>query len=106
MKREKVIALFIVSLLLVQGIGIAQAASSESTSRELGYGILSVLTTCGWAPIKVIYATLGLTVGGLGYVLSGGNEAVPRYVINPACKGTYVITPNILKGKEPFKPAG
>ena len=104
MKRPRFIVLFIATLLLAQGAGIAQAASS--TAGDLGYGFLSVLTTLGWAPIKVTYAVLGLTVGGLGYVLSGGNEAVPKYVINPACKGTYVITPKILKGEEHFEPTG
>ena len=106
MKKLNFTSLLLVILLLLKSFGFAEAASSSSTAGDFGYGFLSVLTTVGWAPIKLTYAVLGLTVGGLGYVLSGGNSDVAKNIIAPACKGTYVITPKILRGEEHFKPAG
>ena len=105
-KRLKFVSLLIAILLLLQASGFAEAAYSPSTSEELGYGVLAGFGTLVWFPLKLSYAVLGLTVGGLGYAISGGNADVAKYVIIPSCKGTYVISPKLFYGEESFVPMG
>jgi hypothetical protein len=67
----------------------------------MGYGFGSVVANLFYIPAKVTYAGLGLITGGLGYVLSGGRGDVANNIIYPAVRGTYVVTPNHLKGEQP-----
>jgi hypothetical protein len=76
--------------------------SEPSLGEEVGYGAGSALANLIYIPAKVTYAALGLVTGGLGFVLSGGQADVANNIIYPSIRGTYVISPNHLKGKEPI----
>lgn len=74
---------------------------TKEVGTELGWGVGTVLANVFYMPTKVAYAGLGLLTGGLGYLLTAGRGDVANEIIYPAVKGTYVLTPNHLKGEEP-----
>jgi hypothetical protein len=53
--------------------------------------------------VKVLYAGMGLLVGGFAWGLSGGDSNVLHAVITPAVRGDYVITPPLLRGERPIE---
>jgi len=76
------------------------AFAGNDTAREAGIGVASAFSSLLYGPVKVVYATLGVVLGGLAWGLSGGDSDVKNGVIMPAVRGDYVITPSILKGEE------
>ena len=74
---------------------------SQEEAQSIGYGLGSVFASAVYSPLKVTYAGLGLITGGLGYVFSGGRRDVADSIIQPAVRGSYVITPTQLKGQKP-----
>ena len=70
-----------------------------SNAAEVGWGVGSALSTVVYGPLKLVYATMGLAFGGLGWALSGGDPAVADAVIAPAVGGDYVVTPAHLRGE-------
>ncbi len=73
-----------------------EPAPSTEAALGLGSGILTLV----YLPAKVVYATLGGIVGGFTYALTGGNLETAQSVWEPSFYGTYVITPEHLKGNE------
>ncbi len=61
---------------------------------------------CIYGPVKVIYAVLGTATGGLAWVLTGGNRAAARAIIQPAVRGDYVVVPENLTNDKPLHFAG
>lgn len=79
-----------------------QQPAEESPAAEAGYGAASGLASLFYTPAKITYAGLGLILGGLGYVFSGGNADVANHIIYPSVRGNYVVTPKHIKGEEPL----
>jgi hypothetical protein len=79
---------------------------SAGTTADAGWGIGSVLATCIYSPIKLTYATLGGVTGGLAYLLTGFDSRVASTIWARSLRGTYVITPRMLKGDEPVRFVG
>ncbi len=104
-KRGMVILVLVtLSTLLVITPTIASADEGEdSQSSEAGLGVASGLLTIVYLPFKLAYAVGGGVVGGLTYVLTGANMDVAKSVWEPSFYGTYVITPDHLKGNEPVR---
>jgi len=75
--------------------------SDPSNEAALGFG--SGLLTIVYLPLKTTYALLGGIVGGFTYALTGGNMDTAQSVWEPSVYGTYVITPDHLKGNEPVR---
>jgi len=75
--------------------------SSPSNEAMLGFG--SGVLTLVYLPLKSAYAILGGIVGGFTYALTGGNMDTAKSVWEPSVYGTYVITPDHLKGNEPVR---
>lgn len=61
----------------------------------------SVLGTAVYVPIKGLLCAFGVGTSPLLWVSSGSQAA--RDVTNRTCRGTWVITPEVLKGEEPFE---
>jgi len=95
---KKIIAAVIIILAL--GLSSPYNANAEGTGSNVGYGAGSVLASCVYSPAKVVYALLGGLTGGVAYGLTGGNQDVAKKIWTPSLRGTYVITPEMLKGKE------
>jgi len=64
----------------------------------VGLGVSSFFLTIPYGLTKVVYATLGGIIGGFTYALTGGNDRAAKAVWDSSLRGTYVITPDHLKG--------
>ncbi|MGB0910036.1 MAG: hypothetical protein ACPGYT_06710 [Nitrospirales bacterium] len=93
------LALFFAVVLILHP-GVVLAEEDTSASGEAGLGIGSGLLTLVYFPVKVVYAVLGSVVGGFTYALTGGDLDTAKTVWEPSVYGTYVITPDHLKGNE------
>lgn len=74
--------------------------SEESTFRHFKNGMNSSLLSLVYTPIKVNIAVIGGVVGGVAYPLSGFNSGVSKKIWSSSMGGTYLITEDILTGKE------
>ena len=63
-------------------------------------GAGSFIASLFYTLLKLTYATLGLVVGGLGYVVTAGE--VTKNIISPVVRGDYVVAPSHLKGEKPL----
>lgn len=72
----------------------------------VGYGVGTVLVDVIYVPAKVVYAILGGIVGGGAYALTGGNEQTANTIWRSSLGGDYVVTPDMLAGKEPIHFSG
>ena len=79
----------------------AEEETSQSNEAMLGFG--SGLLTLVYLPLKTAYAIVGTVVSGLAYAVTGGDLETAKMVFEPSVYGTYVITPDNLKGNEPVR---
>ncbi len=86
-----------ISILLLSLPGGSEAIAG-SAWKEAGLGLMSVLGSTIYSPIKVQHAALGALAGGVAWVVTGGNAEVAQKIWEPALSGDYVITPQILRG--------
>jgi hypothetical protein len=59
-----------------------------------------------YIPAKLVYGLLGGIAGGAGYVLTGGNKQVSNTIWRSSLGGDYVVTPDMLRGKDPIHFSG
>jgi len=99
--------LMLIVFALVVGLGapvVSFAAEEESSpSNEAALGVGSFFITLVYAPLKMAYAIGGGIVGGFAYALTGGDLETAQSIWEPSVYGTYVITPDHLKGNEPVR---
>ena len=88
-------------LLAATTLVAVHAEAAESAAQEAGYGAGSVFTTLLYAPVKTSFCVLGGVTSGLTLPF-GGLETAGK-VATAACGGTWIITPDTLKGKEPVR---
>jgi hypothetical protein len=102
--------LMLIVFALVVGIGtpvVSFAAEEESSpSNEAALGVGSFFLTLVYTPVKMAYAILGGIIGGFTYGLTGGDLETAQNVWEPSVYGTYIITPDHLKGNEPVRFVG
>ncbi len=105
--QQRTSGLVLAAFVLVVGLGfpsISVAGEEESDpSSEAAMSLGSGLLTLVYLPVKVVYATLGGIVGGFTYALTGGDAETAQTVWEPSLYGTYVITPDHLRGDEPVR---
>lgn len=65
-------------------------------------GAAAALTSLVYSPVKLVYAVGGLVIGSLAWVFTAGDTEVADKVYVRSLRGTYVITPEILRGDEPL----
>jgi len=91
-------------VLIVAGLSawliVAPSAAWAGYLSEAGLGAASLFSTLIYGPIKLTYAILGGTIGGLGYVVSAGSLDVSNKIWVPSLGGSYVITPEMLRGEQ------
>lgn len=78
-------------------------SSEGGNASSAGIGVLSGLSTLLYLPFKTAFAIGGGLVGGLAYVFSGGNENAAKSIWTTSMYGTYVITPEHLRGDKPIR---
>src|SRR5574337_1212467 len=99
-------AALVLALLLIGHSTVSWAASGteESTLSQIGTGVGSGIGTVVYFPFKAAFCILGGIASGVTLVVAGRDNATK--VAGTACRGTWVITPDVVKGKEPVKFAG
>ena len=70
------------------------------TASEGGLGAAAALSTLVYGPLKLAYSLGGATIAGFAWVFSGGDSEVADTVLTRAVRGTYVITPEELRGEK------
>lgn len=101
-----IVMVLVLMHLVVMQTGWAQEAEAKSqpvTSEEnsaSGAGLQagSFVLTIIYTPLKLAFAVLGGVTGGLTYVFSGGDTDAAMSVWGTSMYGTYLITPDHLKG--------
>src|SRR5678816_4952959 len=85
----------------------APAPASENTeggnASSAGMGAAAGLSTLLYLPLKAAFAIGGGVVGGLAYAFSGGNETAAKSIWTTSMYGTYIITPEHLRGDKPIR---
>jgi hypothetical protein len=97
------LALSIVALAAGPAFAGTEAPRSEKTLKDAGLEFLSLLATIPYGAAKIGYAITGATVGGLEYAWSEGQSQPAQEIWESSMRGTYIITPEHLKGEEPIK---
>jgi hypothetical protein len=69
---------------------------------SLGWGMAAVGTNLGYMPAKMLYAVAGGFVGLMAWGVTGGNTDVALGIWQPALGGTWVMTPEMLRGEAPI----
>jgi hypothetical protein len=78
-----------------------EATKTENTITEGGLGLASLLATIPYGIAKIGYAAVGAIAGGLTY-LEGKKESAEE-IWDSALEGTYILTPDHLRGKKPIQ---
>ena len=99
MKRRVALAL-VLALVAPAGVTWAGGEPGGSTSEQVAYGAGSALSTLVYSPVK---ASFGLVGGGASAFPALASPPTASKVVGGACRGTWVITPDVLKGKERVK---
>lgn len=79
-------------------IGAGPARAEDGAPSEAGLGVAAAMCSLVYGPAKVVYASLGLIIGGVAWALSAGDPDVRDAVLTPAIRGDYVVTPAHLRG--------
>jgi len=78
----------------------ARESNSKEASSDFGIGLVAVLANVVYMPVKVVYGVLGGVTGCFAYVLSGANKDVADGVWVPSLGGDYVLTTEMMTGRE------
>ena len=73
------------------------------SASSAGLGAAAGLSTLLYLPLKAAFAIGGGIVGGLAYAFSGGNENAAKSIWTTSMYGTYIITPDHLRGDKPIR---
>lgn len=81
----------------------ASSTSEGGSSSSAAMGAAAGFSTLLYLPLKVAFAIGGGIVGGLAYAFSGGNENAAKSIWTTSLYGTYIITPDHLRGDKPIR---
>ena len=94
----------VLGVLLLAALAVAapaSVASADSAAQEVAYGTGSVLTTLVYVPFKATFCILGGVTSAFTLPFAGPQTA--EKVVSAGCGGTWVITPDALKGRESIR---
>jgi hypothetical protein len=101
---KRVVTVLLALVLLGQSrVAVAGYDPNESTPRQVGYGAGSVLGTVVYAPFKAIFCVLGGVGSAFTAIVS---PPTAGKIVGASCRGTWSITPDVLKGKEKLQFVG
>lgn len=96
----------VVATLVLGASGVRPALASAETNPNpaagLGWGMAAVGTNLGYIPAKILYAAGGSLVSLIAWGVSAGDGDVARGILQPALTGTWVVTPEMLRGDDPI----
>lgn len=91
--------LMLVVVLLWMGV-FAPAALAEDDGHSAIVWVGTVMTNTVYIPVKVVHAGLGGLVGGLGWLVTGGNTKAANGIFDHTIYASWYVTPEMLEGKE------
>jgi hypothetical protein len=97
--KPMVTIILIVIGVMYNTLSWAGAGGQESTSEQIGAGVGSVVGSAVYFPFKASFCILGGLASGVTLVADGPQSA--NKVASAACRGTWAITPDIVKGQTP-----
>ena len=103
MKRIAVVLLAL-TLIGQSTASFAAGNSQDSTGTQIGTGVGSVVGSAVYFPFKASFCILGGVSSGFAYIFAGAKTA--KQVASTTCRGTWAITPDVVKGKETVHFAG
>ena len=110
LKTLAILVLLTFSSVLIASPVLAQDPSTSSsptgdasTPSGVGTQIGAAVATILYFPFKAAFAIGGGVVGGLAYAFSGGSEKTAKDIWIPSIYGTYIITPEHLRGDKPVR---
>jgi hypothetical protein len=77
------------------------AAAAAPYVKDLGWGMAAIGTNIFYIPAKMLYATGGGIVGALALGLTLGNLEAAQHIWSPTVGGTWVLTPEMMRGQKP-----
>lgn len=80
--------------------------SEESLPASAGFGLASFLATIPYGVAKIGYAIAGAVAGGLEYLYEGGKTPAVEEIWDSSLGGTYILTPDHLRGKKEIEFVG
>jgi len=84
----------------------AQTSSGGSATQQFVTGAACFIISPVYGAFKVAFALAGATVGGLAWAFTGGDDESAGKIWDASLKGTYVISPEHLRGDEPIRFVG
>jgi hypothetical protein len=90
----------VISTAWAEQMGGGANEQTENNGVQYGLGAASVFLSIPYGITKFVFATLGGIFGGFTYAFSGANEKAAKSVWDTSLRGTYVITPEHLKGEK------
>jgi hypothetical protein len=85
---------------------ITQPAQGGVNWQGVGVGAGTLASNVVYIPAKLVYGILGGIAGGAGYAVTGGNTQVANTIWRSSLGGDYVVTPDMLTGKQPLHFSG
>jgi hypothetical protein len=82
------------------------ARAEEGFFAKAGIGLGTALVNVLYIPAKFTYATVGGLIGGFAWLLSLGDTDTAMGVWEPTMGGSYIVTPDMLRGKESLEFTG
>jgi len=102
--RQVVSMAVLLALLNQTAPALAAARPEDGTLEQVGYGVGSVFGTLVYGPLKGVLCIVG-ALASVPTIVFGGPDMAGR-VVGAACRGTWVITPDNVKGKQPIEVIG
>jgi len=87
-----------------ESTGSPSSVSTEGgDTSSAGMQVAAGFSTLLYFPLKAVFAIGGGIVGGLTYAFTGGDEHAAKRVWTTSMYGTYIITPDHLRGDKPVR---
>jgi hypothetical protein len=102
--KPMVIITLILIVVMSSTLSWAGSGARESTPEQIGAGVGSVVGSAVYFPFKASFCILGGIASGFTLVAAGPQSA--DKVASAACRGTWAITPDIVKGQTPVNFVG
>jgi hypothetical protein len=104
MSQRRAVIIVLTAVLLIALQGNTAVALAEDSDRPSGAGLqaASWLATVPYGAAKVVYAVSGGLVGGLAWVMTGGNTDIAKAIWSPTMTGHYIVQPQNLTGDRPL----
>ena len=96
---KHIVAMLLALTLLAQSSpGWAESNAQEGTLSQVGAGVGSVVGSAVYFPFKAAFCILGGI--GSGFTLLAAGPETANKVVSASCRGTWAITPDVVKGEE------